>query len=67
MFPIVATKEHLWEYVTKEVLADPRPVELFQEVELAQLVEQFFESRHLLCGHRLRTIPGRGGRPEGKS
>jgi len=43
MFAIVATKEHLWQYVAKEVLADPRPVELFQEVELAQLVEQFFD------------------------
>ena len=27
----------------KEVLADPRPVELIHEVELAQLVEQFFD------------------------
>jgi len=43
MFAIVATKEHLWQYVAKEVLADPRPVELFQEVELAQVVEQFFD------------------------
>jgi len=43
MFAIVATKEHLWGYVAREVLADPRPVELFQEVELAELVEQFFD------------------------
>lgn len=43
MFAIVATKEHLWAYVAKEVLAAPRPVELFQEVELAQAVEQFFD------------------------
>ena len=43
MFAIVATKERLWGYVAKEVLADPRPVELFQEVELAELVEQFFD------------------------
>lgn len=42
IFAIVATKEHLWEYVTKEALAD-RPVELFQELELFQLVEQFFD------------------------
>lgn len=39
---IMATKEHLWEYVSKEALAD-RPVELFQELELFQLVEQFFD------------------------
>jgi hypothetical protein len=43
MFAIVATKEHLWGYVAREVLDDPRPVELFQEVELAELVEQFFD------------------------
>jgi len=42
MFVIVATKEHLWEYVTQEAMAD-RPVELFQELELFQLVEQFFD------------------------
>ncbi len=42
MFVIVATKEHLWEYVTREAMAD-RPVELFQELELFQLVEQFFD------------------------
>jgi hypothetical protein len=42
VFAIVATKEHLWEYVTKEAVAD-RPVELFQELELFQLVEQFFD------------------------
>ena len=42
LFVIVATKEHLWEYVSKEALAD-RPVELFQELELFQLVEQFFD------------------------
>ncbi len=42
MFAIIATKEHLWEYVVKEALAD-RPVELFQELELFQLVEQFFD------------------------
>jgi len=42
MFVIVATKEHLWEYVVREGMAD-RPVEVFQELELFQLVEQFFD------------------------
>ena len=42
MFVIVATKEHLWDYVTREAMLD-RPVELFQELELFQLVEQFFD------------------------
>ena len=43
VFVIVATKEHLWEYVTRDVLTDPRPLELFQEVELLQLIETFFD------------------------
>jgi len=43
MFAIIATKEHLWAYVAQEVLGDPRPVELVHEVELAELVEQFFD------------------------
>lgn len=43
MFAIIATKEYLWGYVANEVLGDPRPFELFQEVELAELVEQFFD------------------------
>lgn len=42
IFVIIATKEHLWEYVATEAMAD-RPVELFQEIELFQLVEQFFD------------------------
>jgi hypothetical protein len=42
MFVIVATKEHLWEYVAREAMTD-RPVDLFQELELFQLVEQFFD------------------------
>ena len=42
MFAIIATKEHLWEYVAHEAMAD-RPIELFQEIELFQLVEQFFD------------------------
>lgn len=42
IFAIIATKEHLWEYVAKEALSD-RPVELFQELELFQLVDQFFD------------------------
>jgi hypothetical protein len=43
IFAIIATKEHLWEYILKEVLTDPRPGELAQEAELFQLVEQFFD------------------------
>ena len=39
---IMASKEHLWAYVAKEALAD-HPFELFQEIELFHLVEQFFD------------------------
>ncbi|HVP44298.1 MAG TPA: hypothetical protein VMS96_12765, partial [Terriglobales bacterium] len=48
-FMIVATKEHLWEYVSREALAD-RPVELFQELELFQLVDQFFDRALYFAG-----------------
>jgi hypothetical protein len=39
---ISATKEHLWEYVAREAAFD-RSFELFQELELFQLVEKFFD------------------------
>lgn len=42
IFAILATKENLWEYVSKEALSD-RPIELFQELALFQLVERFFD------------------------
>jgi len=42
IFAISSTKEHLWEYVAEEAPAD-RAFELFQELELFQLVEKFFD------------------------
>jgi hypothetical protein len=39
---IAATKEQLWEFVKREGLVD-RHVEVFQELELLQLVDQFFD------------------------
>jgi hypothetical protein len=39
---IVATKEHLWEHITTEVLAE-RAVELFQVLELSRSIERFFD------------------------
>ncbi len=42
IFVISATKEHLWEYVAKEAATD-QAFELFQELALFQLVEQFFD------------------------
>ncbi len=42
IFALSLTKEHLWDYVRREALVD-RHVELCQELELLQLVEQFFD------------------------
>ena len=38
----VATKEHLWEHIADEALAD-RAVDLFQVLELSRSVEKFFD------------------------
>jgi hypothetical protein len=35
-------KEHLWEFLLREALLD-RPLEVYQEIELLRLVEQFFD------------------------
>jgi len=42
IFAILATKEHLWEFLEREGLVD-RPLELFQEIELLLRVEKFFD------------------------
>jgi hypothetical protein len=42
MFVISTTKEHLWEYAANKGQTD-RAFELFQELKLFQLVEQFFD------------------------
>jgi hypothetical protein len=39
---IAMTKENLWEFLRKELVMD-RPVEVFGELELLQLLEQFFD------------------------
>jgi hypothetical protein len=39
---ILTTKEHLWAFLREEVSSE-RPVELFQELELFHLVDQFFD------------------------
>lgn len=39
---ILAVKEHLWEFLNREGRVD-RATELFQELELLQLVDQFFD------------------------
>jgi hypothetical protein len=42
IFVIICTKEHLWDYVAKRSPTD-RAFELFQELELFQLVDRFFD------------------------
>jgi hypothetical protein len=64
MFAIIATKEHLWEYVAHEAMAD-RPIELFQELELFQLVEQFFDRALYFAAigyERYQSAQNRGGK-----
>ena len=39
---IVLTKENLWEFLKKEAVME-RPVEVFSELEMLQLLEQFFD------------------------
>lgn len=42
MFAILVSKEHLWAFLQREAYAD-RPVELFGELELLQMLDQFFD------------------------
>lgn len=42
VWAILIVKEHLWEFLKREGLVD-RPVELYQELELFQLTDQFFD------------------------
>jgi hypothetical protein len=42
IWTIVLTKENLWEFLKKEALLE-RPAEIFGELEMLQLLEQFFE------------------------
>lgn len=42
IWAITLTKENLWEFLKKETVLD-RPVEVFGEMEMLQLLEQFFD------------------------
>ena len=42
MWAIVLTKENLWEYIKNKALIE-RPVEVFGEMEMLQLLDQFFD------------------------
>ena len=39
---LLAVKEHLWDFLSQEAMLD-RPLELYQEMELLRLVDQFFD------------------------
>jgi len=39
---IILTKDNLWEFIKKESVLE-RPVEVFGELEMLQLLEQFFD------------------------
>ena len=43
------TKEHLWGFLQRETLID-RPVELFGELELIMLLDQFFDRAMYYAG-----------------
>lgn len=51
---IVLTKENLWEFIKKESVLE-RPVEVFGELEMLQLLEQFFDRAiyHAAVGYQL--------------
>ena len=42
IYAIVLTREHLWEYLKHEA-GPEKPVEVFGELEMLQLLEQFFD------------------------
>jgi len=53
---IVLTKENLWEFIKKESVLE-RPVEVFGELEMLQLLEQFFDRAmyHASVGYELEV------------
>ena len=42
MYAIILTREHLWDYLQHETKVE-KPAELFGEVEMLKLLEQFFD------------------------
>lgn len=43
LWAIIAVKQHLWEFLNREAMAD-QMVDLFQEIELLQMVDRFFDN-----------------------
>jgi hypothetical protein len=42
IFALLAVKERLWEFLAREAMLD-RPMEMYQEIELLRLMDQFFD------------------------
>jgi hypothetical protein len=59
IWTIILTKENLWEFLKKESLLE-RPAEVFSELEMLQLLEQFFERAiyHASVGHERAHLSG---------
>lgn len=60
IWTIVLTKENLWEFLKRESLLE-RPTEVFGELEIFQLLEQFFERAlyYAAVGHEKAQMSGR--------
>jgi len=60
---IILTKENLWEFLKSESVLD-RPVEVFGELEMLQLLDQFFDRAiyHAAIGYE-RAITSKPTRP----
>lgn len=56
---IILTKENLWEYLKQESVLE-RPAEVFGELELLQLLEQFFDRAiyYAALGYERAVMPG---------
>ena len=62
---IILTKENLWEFLQRESLPE-RPIEAFGELEMLQLLDQFFDRaiyyasvgyERAIAGHDLHPLP----------
>ena len=60
IWTIVLTKENLWDFLKKESLLE-RPAEVFGELEIFQLLEQFFERAlyYAAVGHEKSQVSGK--------
>jgi hypothetical protein len=63
IWAMVLTKENLWEFVRKESVLE-RPVEVFGELEMLQLLDQFFDRaiHYAAIGYE-RAVAGHGITP----